>query len=238
MRAALSAGVSIAVLGALVTGTGVAAQARTEPGIPPLSASVDGPRAKVVAFRAKAPSSVRASQVFTVTGTLSGRFGGLPIVGEVQVGKKWVSVKAARVGRNGNVTVPMQLSKPGTHRIRLRVPGKQAAQSQVLTVKSTGKVATDESPLRMYSHWLSRQSAVAPRSGRVQPMADGATEATEAAAATSDQLAGFESLASGALDATGAAVVGFGVNTLLGLLFPGASAATGATGVKGLVSAS
>lgn len=228
VRAALSAGVSIAVLGALVTGTGVAAQARTEPGIPPLSASVDGPRAKVVAFRAKAPSSVRASQVFTVTGALPGRFGGLPVVGEVQVGKKWVSVKAARVGRNGNVTVPMQLSKPGTHRIRLRVPGKQAAQSQVLTVKSTGKVTTDESPLRMYSHWVAGRPPVASRSTRMQPRADGATAATEAAAATSDQLAGFESLASGALDATGAAVVGFGVNTLLGLLFPGASAATGA----------
>ena len=185
-------------------------------------------RAQSVSFTAKAPASVRTREVFTVTGQLSRRFGGLAVVGEVQAGKAWVSLKAARVAKDGRVRVSMQLSNPGTHRIRLRVPGKQPAQSQVLTVKSTGKVTTDESPLRMYSHWLAGRPPVTSGSARVQPRVDGATEATEAAAATSDQLAGFQSLAEGALDATGAAVVGFGVNTLLGLLFPGVASATGA----------
>lgn len=182
----------------------------------------------MVSFTAKAPSSVRTREVFPVTGELSRRYGGLGVVGEVQVGKAWVPLKAARVAKDGRVRVSMQLSNPGTHRLRLRVPGKQPAQSQVLTVTSTGKVTTDESPLRMYSHWLAGRPPATLRSTGVQPRADGATAATEVAAATSDQLAGFQSLAEGALDATGAAVVGFGVNALLGLLFPGTSAATGA----------
>ena len=228
---------ALAVTAATLVAAGGPSQAVSEPESPlgaaragavdaPLAAAQ--PRVKVAAFKAKAPSSVRTREVFPVTGELSRRYGGLAVVGEVQVGKTWVPIKDARVSRDGRVRVQMQLSNPGTHRLRLRVPGKQPAQSQVLTVRSTGKVTTDESPLRMYSHWLAGRPPATLRATGVQPRADGATAATEVAAATSGQLAGFQSLAEGALDAGGAAVVGFGVNALLGLLFPGTSAATGA----------
>ena len=222
--------VVIATASLAVVGTGVvvpwtSAQAMTDATSSAASAPVER-KQPVASFTAQAPKAVRTSQVFSVTGGLPRAYAGRAVVGEVQVGRAWVAIKVSRVATSGAIRVPMQLSAPGTHRIRLRVVGTMPAQSQVLTVKSTGRVSVAQDPMRMASHWFAAQSAQG--RSRVQPRPAGATEATEAAAATSDQLAGFQSLADGALDATGAAVVGFGVNALLGLLFPGTSAATGA----------
>lgn len=225
-RPFLVAGVVLASIAASVTGGVLPVQA-VRPSQPSSEAGA-APVTKVVAFTAKAPARVNSRQVFAVTGELSRRFGGLAVVGEVQTSNTWVPLTSGRVTKDGGVRVTMQLSEPGIHRIRLRVPGKQPAQSQVLKVQSTGTVQMDEAPLRMYSHWLAREPVVASGANRVRPRTDAATQATEVAAATSDQLAGFQSLAEGALDASGAAVVGFGVNALLGLLFPGTSSATGA----------
>ena len=226
------AAASMALVGTGLVGAWVPAQAMTQQpsSIATPDAVVPTPiterKANPVTFTAKAPQTVRTSQVFAVTGALSRRYGGLPVVGEIQVKNAWVPMKAAKVAANGSIRVPMQLSAPGSARIRLRVVGKMPAQSQVLTVKSTGTVSVDKDPLRMASHWFAAQSAQG--RARVQPRPEAETQASEVAAATSEQLSTFETLAEGTLEAGGVSVVAFGVNSLLGLLFPGTSAATGA----------
>jgi hypothetical protein len=197
------------------------AQARTEaPGATAASSSIV--RAKPVAFVAQAPRQVKSSQVFAVKGDLPSSFRGAPVVGEVQVGGKWVTQRSARVARSGSVSVPMQLSEPGKHTIRLRVPGKRSAQSQVLTVTSTGGKPKDASPLRMLSHWMEGGSL--PRA--VQPRVDEPSPANEVAAATTEQALSFGAIFEKTAEVAGEEVIGFGVEQLLELIFPGTARAT------------
>lgn len=179
-------------------------------------------RATSVTFEASAPRRVNTSQVFAVKGDLPRGYSGATVIGEVLVGKKWVAQRTARVTRSGGVSVPMQLSEPGAHNIRLRVPGKQPAQSQVLAVTSTGGKPKDASPLRMLSHWMAGGST--PRT--VQPRVDGESPANEVAAATTEQALSFGAIFEKTAEVAGEEVIGFGVEQLLELIFPGTARAT------------
>jgi hypothetical protein len=206
---------------------GLPAQAMVDPPGPRaapgerLSASVTE-RAKPATFVASAPKKVKSSEVFAVKATLPRTYANLSAVGEVLVGRKWIPQRTARVAGSGRVSVTMQLSEPGSHKIRLRIPGKKAAQSQVLAVRSTGKKPADASPLRMLSHWMAGGSV--PRSA--QPRADDPSPASEVAAATTEQALSFGAIFEKTAEVAGEEVIGFGVEQLLELIFPGTARAT------------
>ena len=191
----------------------------------PDAASFPGPtaRVKTVTFVAQAPGQVKSSQVFAVKGDLPQSFRGAPVIGEVLVGGNWVTQRSARVTRSGGASVQMQLSEPGAHKIRLRVPGKRPAQSQVLTVTSSGGKPKDTSPLRMLSHWMSGGSA--PRMLQPRPAPEPAA-ANEVAAATTEQALSFGVIFEKTAEVAGEEVIGFGVEQLLELIFPGTARAT------------
>ena len=173
-------------------------------------------------FVAKAPRQVKTAQVFAVTGDLPKAYSGAAVVGEVLVSGKWVPQRSTRVARSGSVSVPMQLSEPGTRKIRLRIPGKRPAQSQMLTVTSVGGKPKDASPLRMLSHWMEGGSL--PRA--VQPRVDEPSAANEVAAATTEQALSFGAIFEKTAEVAGEEVIGFGVEQLLELIFPGTARAT------------
>lgn len=188
----------------------------------PAAAVIRGTRG--VSFSAKAPSTVRTSEGFRITGALPRSFASAPAVAEIRKGKAWIPVSTSRVSRSGSISVRAQLSQPGKSQLRLRVAGRTAtALSQTLTVTSKGKAPTAQSPVRMVAHFAALNDQPVQRfRPRADPPVDGLEVASEAASSALSVEWLAKNIAAGALGEVG----GFGVEALLGLMFPGKSTAT------------
>ena len=99
--------------------------------------------ARARAFTVRAPKTVRTSERFRVTGAVPRSYAASPAVVEIRRGSSWIPVASAKVSRTGKVSVRAQLSQPGKHQLRVRVPRKPtAALLQTLTISSQGKAPT------------------------------------------------------------------------------------------------
>lgn len=230
MKRALTAVAVAALTAASLTATPAAQAARdfgatAAAGVSDTSASASTTRAaRTVSFTAEAPKAVRTSERFRITGGLPRSFASAPAVLEIRKGNVWVPVASAKVSRTGKVSVRAQLSQPGKHQLRVRVPRKPtAALSQTLTIASQGKAPTSQSPVRMVAHFAALDDQSSQRIGpRADPPADGLEVASEAASSALSVEWLAKNIAAGALGEVG----GFGVEALLGLMFPGKSTAT------------
>lgn len=179
--------------------------------------------ARTVSFTAKAPRSVRTSERFRITGTVPRSFASAPAVVEIRKGRAWIPVGASKVSRAGSISMRAQLSQPGVHQLRVRVPSRTAtAVSRSLTVTSKGKAPTAQGPVRMVAHFTALNDQPIPRIGpRVDPDESGLEVASEAASSALSVKSLAKKLGAGALEGVGS----FGAEALLGLMFPGESTA-------------
>lgn len=189
---------------------------------PATSPVVATPRAR--AFTAKAPRSVRTADRFRVTGSLPRSYASSAAVVEIRRGTSWIPLHSAKVSRTGNVAVRVQLSQPGKHHLRVRVPSRATtALSQTFAVTSKGEAPKAQGPARMLAHFTAQQDEpVTRRTPRADPPAGG----LEVAGAAAENALSVKSLATllgkGAAEGVGK----FGTELLLGLMFPGKSTAS------------
>lgn len=200
----------------------------------PITADRSGTGPAVVAplaatgFALTAPKSVNTGKRFRVSGSVARSFANAVAVVEVRSGRTWVPINRGKVSSTGRISLRPQLSEPGKHTLRVRVTtGRATARSASVTVTANGKAVTSESPLRMLAHVYSQTDAPPGRSLAARAEGDDVA-GTAAAAAASDEALSVKSVASFLGEGAVGAVEGFGVNLLLGLIFPGSSAATGA----------
>lgn len=180
--------------------------------------------ARARAFTVRAPKTVRTSERFRVTGAVPRSYAASPAVVEIRRGSSWIPLASAKVSRTGKVSVRAQLSQPGKHQLRVRVPRKPtAALSQTLTVSSRGNVPKAEGPARMLAHFTAQQDAPVMR---LSPRADPPAGGLEVAGDAAESALSVKSLAKGLAEGAAEGVGSFGAELILGLMFPGRSTAS------------
>lgn len=210
----------------------VALAAATLVGVPPTAQAAPDPTAslsavapqRAMSFTATAPRSVRTSETFRVTATLPRSYARAVAVVELRKERSWIPLRSATVSLRGSLRVSTQLSQPGTHQIRVRIPSStRLALSQTMTITAKGVAPTSQSPVRMVAHFAALDAPPIQRIGpRADPPKDGLEVASEAASSALSVESLAKGLAKGAVEGVGS----FGAEALLGLMFPGRSTAT------------